>query len=265
MKNYGIALLLVWMTGSLQAQELFSQRTYTRQDTLRGSITKERAWWNLQKYDLTVSVNPTTKSIKGTNVVHYKVLEENTVMQIDLQNPMNIDQVMQDGQVLSVKRDGNAHWVTLKKKQVVGSENKVTIEFSGNPTVAKNAPWDGGFSWSKDSSGKDFIATSCQGIGASLWWPCKDHMYDEPENGMTINVNVPGDLTAVSNGRLTKQKVEKDKTKTFTWVVVNPINNYGVNINIGDYAHWNEKYKGEKGLLDMDFWVLKSDLEKAKC
>lgn len=263
MKNYGIAILFVLMVSTLQAQELFSKRTYTRQDTLRGTITKERSWWDLQKYELSVSVNPTTKSIKGTNIVHYKVLEDYNVMQIDLQNPMNIDKVTQGKQTLEVKHDGNAHFITLPK-QTVGSMGTITIEFSGNPTVAKNAPWDGGFSWSRDPGGKDFVATSCQGIGASLWWPCKDHMYDEPENGMTINVNVPGDLVAVSNGRLAKQKVEKDKTKTFTWVVVNPINNYGVNINIGDYAHWTEKYKGEKGLLDMDFWVLKADLEKAK-
>lgn len=265
MKHYSIVILLVCMVGSLQAQQqLFAPRKYTRQDTLRGTITKERAWWDLQKYELYVSVNPTAKSIKGSNVVHYKVLEENQVMQIDLQTPMNIDKVTQDGQVLQVKHDGNAHFITLTKKQTVGSMNTLKIEFSGNPLIAKNAPWDGGFSWSKDSNGKDFVATSCQGIGASLWWPCKDHMYDEPDNGMTISLNVPGDLIAVSNGRLKAEKKEKDKTKTFTWVVVNPINNYGVNINIGDYAHWTEKYNGEKGLLDMDFWVLKSDLEKAK-
>lgn len=264
MKQYGIAILLVCLVGSLQAQQLFSQRKYTRQDTLRGSVTRERAWWDLQKYELSVSVNPSAKSIKGSNVVHYKVLEENNVMQIDLQAPMNMDKVTQDGQALEVRHEGNAHFITLSKKQVPGTLNTVKIEFSGNPTVAKNAPWDGGFSWSKDANGKDFIATSCQGVGASLWWPCKDHMYDEPDGGMTINVNVPGDLTAVSNGRLKAQKVEKDKTKTFTWVVVNPINNYGVNINIGDYVRFGEKYKGEKGLLDMDYWVLKSDLEKAK-
>ena len=197
-------------------------------------------------------------------MVKYKVLKDYNVMQIDLQSPMAIDKVTQDGQVLEVKHDGNAHFIKLLKKQVSGAENILTIEFSGKPTVAKNAPWDGGFSWGKDSNGKDFIATSCQGIGASLWWPCKDHMYDEPDNGMTINLNVPVNLIGVSNGRLKNRKVEKDKTETFTWVVVNPINNYGVNLNIGDYANYTEKYKGEKGLLDMDFWVLKSNLEKAK-
>jgi aminopeptidase N len=258
MKNYCFVILFALVAGPLFAQQ------YTRQDTVRGSVTKERAWWDLQKYELSVSVNPTLQSIKGSNVVHYKVLEVNNVMQIDLQSPMVIDKVLQDGAALEITHDGNAHYVKLAKAQVVGSLNSITIEFSGKPVVAKRAPWDGGFSWGKDSNGKDFVATSCQGIGASLWWPCKDHMYDEPDNGMTINLNVPGDLIGVSNGRLKKQKVEKDKTKTFTWVVVNPINNYGVNLNIGDYANFSEKYKGEKGLLDMDYWVLKSNLEKAK-
>ncbi len=264
MKNYFITCLFLLAATAVQAQALFSERTYTRQDTLRGSITPERAWWDLYQYDLSVAVNPTDQTIKGTNVVYYKVLQAHNVMQIDLQAPMQIDKVMQDGQVLAVRHEGNAHFITLVKPQVTGVTNSLTIEFSGKPTVAKRAPWDGGFSWEKDANGKHFIATSCQGIGASLWWPCKDHMYDEPENGMIINVNVPGDLIAVANGRLKKQKVEKNKTKTFTWVVVNPINNYGVNINIGDYVNFSEKYKGEKGLLDMDFWVLKSNLAKAK-
>ena len=264
MRKYLVVLLFAVSMNAVFAQGLFSERSYTRQDTLRGTITKERAWWNLQNYELSVSVNPIEQSIKGSNVVKYIVLEDNNVMQIDLQAPMNIDKVTQDGLPLDVRHDGNAHFITLTKKQVVGAENSIRIEFSGKPTVAKRAPWDGGFSWAKDANGKHFVATSCQGIGASLWWPCKDHMYDEPEKGMTINVNVPGDLIAVSNGRLKSQKAEKNKTKTFTWVVVNPINNYGVNINIGDYANYKEIYKGEKGNLDMDFWVLKSDLAKAK-
>jgi aminopeptidase N len=264
MRKYLVALLFTLSFNVVFAQGLFSERMYTRQDTLRGSITKERAWWDLLNYELSVAVKPAEQFIKGSNVVRYKVLTEGSVMQIDLQGPMMIDKVTQDGQMLNVRHDGNAHFITLTKKQIVGTENSITIEFSGKPVVAKRAPWDGGFSWGKDTNGKDFVATSCQGIGASLWWPCKDHMYDEPDRGITVNLNVPGDLIGVSNGRLKKQKTEKDKTKTFTWVVVNPINNYGVNLNIGDYANFKEVYKGEKGPLDMDFWVLKADLEKAK-
>jgi len=265
MKNYLIAIALVLTIGDATAQALFGKGTHTHQDTLRGSITKERAWWDLQKYDLSLAVNIPDQTIKGTNVIHYKVLNGENVLQVDLQLPMSLDKAMQDGQPLEIRHDGNAHFITLKKNQVPGTIEKLTVEFSGKPLEAKNAPWDGGFSWKKDVNGKDFVATSCQGIGASLWWPCKDHMYDEPDNGMSIGITVPEGLIAVSNGRLKNEEADKkNKTKTFTWQVVNPINNYGVNVNIGDYAHFSEKYKGKKGLLDMDYWVLKPNLDKAK-
>ncbi len=264
MSKYSVALLLNIFVLSAQGQQLFSSRTYTRQDSLRGSITPERIWWDLLKYDLSVAVNPESQAIKGSNIIHYKVLKNHNVLQIDLQQPLLIDHVSQDGTALEISHEGNAHFIKLKKQQNPGEINNLKIEFSGKPHLAKNAPWDGGFSWKKDSIGNHFIATSCQGIGASLWWPCKDHMYDEPDQGMLISVNVPGNLVAVSNGRLKKETKEKDKTKTYTWEVINPINNYGVNINIGDYLHYSEKYNGEKGLLDMDYWVLRPNLEKAK-
>jgi aminopeptidase N len=261
MKKFISTLILLIAITFSYAQR---SQTYTRQDSLRGSITKERAWWDLLKYNLTVAVDPENQSIKGSNIIKYKVLEPNKVIQIDLQPPMAIGIVTQEGKPLEVTHEGNAHFIKLVKEQIPGDINEIKIEYSGKPPEAKNAPWDGGFSWKKDANQKHFIATSCQGIGASLWWPCKDHMYDEPDNGMIISVNVPGDLIAVSNGRLKSEKKEKNKTKTFTWEVVNPINNYGVNINIGDYVHFSEKYAGEKGPLDMDYWVLRSNLDKAK-
>jgi aminopeptidase N len=264
MKKYILTSLILMLVMSASGQQIFSKKQYTRQDTLRGSITKERGWWDLLYYELTISVNPDEQSITGKNKVRYKVLEASQLMQIDLQSPMVIDKALQGTTTLEVTHEGSAHFIKLVKSQIPGEINEVEIHFSGKPLVAKNAPWDGGFTWSKDSNGKPFIATSCQGIGASLWWPCKDHMYDEPDNGMLIHLNVPPTLIAVANGRLKKEKTEKNKTKTFTWEVINPINNYGVNINIGDYVRFSEKYAGEKGPLDMDYWVLRSNLEKAK-
>ena len=236
---------------------------FTRQDTLRGSITPERAWWDLQHYDLDVEVIPSEKTIKGTNTVTYTVLKKNDVMQIDLQPPMKLEKAIQDNKELSIKNDGNAHFIKLQKKQKQGKVYKLTLYFSGKPQEAKNAPWDGGFSWKKDKNGIPFIATSNQGIGASIWWPNKDHAYDEPDNGVDLAVTVPSSLVAVGNGRLQKTD-DNGATKTWHWKVVNPINNYGVNINIGDYVNFSETYKGEKGELDMDYWVLSYNLEKAK-
>ena len=238
-------------------------QSFTRQDTLRGSITPERAWWNLTFYDLTVEVNPEEKFIWGYNVIRYRVLKEGNVMQIDLQSPMKIDKIIQNNKELSFISEGNAHFINLQEKQKKEQEYEITIYFSGKPREARNAPWDGGFSWKKDINGKHFIATSNQGIGSSIWWPNKDHAYDEPDDGISIAITVPKDLMAVSNGRLIKEE-EHETTKTWIWYVQNPINNYGVNINIGDYIHFGETYSGEKGELDMDYYVLRENEEKAK-
>ncbi|MEQ9102716.1 MAG: M1 family metallopeptidase [Imperialibacter sp.] len=236
---------------------------FTRQDTLRGSITPERAWWDLVHYDLGVKVDPEAKTFSGQNTVTYKVLTEAKTMQIDLQHPMKITEVMQDGKALKFLQNGNAWFITLKRKQVPGAVNSLTISYGGRPQVSKLPPWEGGVTWTKDSNGNDFIVTTCQGDGASLWWPCKDHMYDETDS-MTISVTVPDHLMDVSNGRLRKTTDNHDGSKTFEWFVSNPINNYGVNVNVGDYVHFGEVYDGEKGPLDCDYYVLRDNLKKAK-
>ncbi|KJJ39275.1 M1 family metallopeptidase [Aequorivita vladivostokensis] len=247
----------------LGVTSVFPQKKFTRADTLIGSITPERAWWDVTHYHLKVKVNPSEKTIEGSNTISYKVLEPKEVMQIDLQAPMKIDKILQDGKEIFYTSEGNAHFLKLQKKQKKGKEEKITIYFSGKPIEAKRPPWDGGFTWTKDSNGKPFIATSNQGIGSSVWWPLKDHPSEEPDNGVTISVTTPKDLMDISNGRLIKV-IETDTTKTWVWQVVNPINAYGVDINIGDYVHWGEKYKGEKGPLDMDYYVLRENEAKAK-
>lgn len=241
---------------------VFSQ-AFTRQDTLRGSVTPERAWWDLTFYHLDIEVKPDNKWLGGSNTIRYTVLEPHQVLQVDLQPPLTIDKITQDGKALKVTTEGNAHFVTLRKKQKKGATEEMVVHYSGHPVEAKNAPWDGGITWDKDKNGKYFVASSNQGIGASVWWPNKDHMYDEPDS-MAISVRVPGDLINVSNGRLKNTETHEDETETWHWYVQNPINNYGVNINIADYVHFGETYDGEAGTLDMDYWVLSYNLDKAR-
>ncbi len=255
MKHF-LSLLLFFISITVISQ------SFTRQDSLRGSITPERAWWDLNHYNLDVEVDLDNKTIRGNNTISYTVLSESNSMQIDLQPPMKIEKIIQDGKELSYNSEGNAHFIQLQN-QHKGAKNKLTVYFSGKPPAARNAPWDGGFTWSRDSNGKHFIATSNQGIGASIWWPNKDHYYDEPENGVDFAITIPNGLMAVANGRLVHEETKDDKT-TWTWKVVNPINNYAVNINIGDYIHFGEKYEGENGTLDMDYYVLKENEAKAK-
>ncbi|WP_439883262.1 M1 family metallopeptidase [Pontibacter sp. MBLB2868] len=244
-------------TTAAQAQE------FTHQDTIRGSITPERAWWDLTFYDLNIKVNPQDSSLQGSNTIRYKVLKPEQRMQVDLQSPMRIERVTQNDKELKVEQEGNAWYVQLQEPQKIGEEKEIKVFYSGKPQVSKNPPWSGGMTWQRDSKGNPFVATSCQGDGASLWWPCKDHMYDEPDS-MRISVRVPKGLTDVSNGRLEKVQEHADGSKTFSWFVANPINNYGVNVNIADYVHFSDKYKGEKGELDLNYYVLPVNLEKAK-
>ncbi|MFN3848958.1 MAG: M1 family metallopeptidase [Spirosomataceae bacterium] len=252
--------LFFLITSSIYAQKF----EFTRDDTLRGTITPERAWWDLTYYHLKVKVNPDERSIEGSTTIQYKVDRPYPILQVDLQPPLEIKQITQDGQTLTYRKDGhNVYFVNLTKPQVAGKTESIIVEYSGKPRVAKRAPWDGGFSWAKDAEGNHFIATSCQGLGASAWWPCKDHMYDEVDS-MLISVTIPKDLMDVSNGRLRKITENTDNTRTFDWFVSNPINNYGVNLNIGKYAHFSEKFNGEKGVLDMEFYALESNLDKAK-
>lgn len=256
MRKLYIALLVLSVAAAGHSQE------FTIQDTLRGSITPERAWWDLDYYDLQVAVDPEEKFISGSNLVQYRVLEKNDRLQIDLQPPMKITRVVQEGKELEVESRGNAHFVTLKDPQEKGALKQLTVYFEGKPRTARRAPWDGGFSWKTDADGKPFVATSNQGLGASVWWPNKDHMYDEVDS-MAIRITTPKELVGVGNGRLRKTEV-KGEQKTYHWYVDNPINNYGVNINMADYVHFGDTYQGEKGKLDLDYYVLPYNKEKAK-
>ncbi len=236
---------------------------FSRQDTLRGTVTPERAWWDLTYYHLDIAVDPAQRTVEGTNTVQYRVLDKHARMQIDLQPPMELRAARQDGQLLSFSRDGNVYYIDMPRGLAVGEVYELELSYGGQPRVAVRAPWDGGFSWETDERGNPFVATSCQGEGASLWWPCKDHMYDEPDS-MLISVQVPDTLVEVSNGQLRSVEAHENGTRTYHWFVANPINNYGVNVNIGDYVHWSETYKGEKGKLDCNYYVLRGNLEKAK-
>jgi len=260
-----LAVLFQFVSGLLKGQYIAPDvRVFTRQDTLRGSITPERAWWDLTYYHLDIEVKPSDSTISGTNTVTYRVIEAADVMQIDLQEPMNLIRAEQNGKTLEFDREGNVFWVHMEEKQVPGEIYSVLLTYEGKPHVSTRPPWEGGITWRKDINGLPFVASSCQGDGASLWWPCKDHMYDEPDS-MLISVTVPSNLMDVSNGRLRSiKKNRKAKTTTYNWFVANPINNYGVNINIADYAHFSEVYKGVNGDLDCDYYVLKENLEKAK-
>lgn len=260
MKHKTIILLFIlsFLPLSMMAQ------TYQRQDSLRGHITKERGWWDLLHYKIDLSVDIEKKTISGKNIISYKVIQPHTTLQIDLQDPMEILSISQNGEPLKYRKEFTAYFIELTEPQPKGSVQEISIKFRGIPPESKNPPWDGGFVWRKDKNNNPFVANANQLLGSSSWLPSKDIPYDEPNHGMEIRIKAPAKLMSVSNGRLLDVKQHHGGSSTYHWKVINPINGYGINMNIGDYAHFGEIYQGEKGPLDLDYYVLKYNLEKAK-
>ncbi len=258
--------MLILLPLSIMAQKS-STTHFTKADTLRGAITPGRAWWNLLHYDIQVQPDLVNKTIKGSVKIQFKVLAKAKPMQIDLQQPLVIDSIFFLGktkQNLSFTRNGNVAMVNMPPNLKVNMEGSILVYYQGIPRAAVRAPWDGGISWTKDELGNPFVATSCQGLGASVWWPCKDHQYDEPDKGVIISVRVPDTLMNVSNGRLINTIQHKDATKTFVWQVKEPINNYSVSMNIGKYIRMQDEFKGEAGKLSLDYYVLPQNKQGAE-
>lgn len=244
--------------------QLTSQAQFTQQDSLRGSLNAERNWWDVVCYTIDIYPNYNSKSIEGKNEIQFLVLQPGKKMQIDLQEPMAISRVLwKNKESLPFTRNENVYYIDFPENLKVNSAQTITIVFSGKPTIAKNPPWDGGWIFTKDKLGRPWMSVACQGLGASVWYPCKDHQSDEPDSAF-INIAVPDTLVAVANGRFLGKKSYAPGETTYKWKVVNPINNYNIIPSIGKYTTWNEVYDGENGKLDCDYWVLDYNLEKAK-
>jgi aminopeptidase N len=238
-------------------------KVYSRADTLRGSFdTPGRAWWDVSFYDLHVAISPKDSSIKGYNGITYRVLKPASEMQVDLMVPLEIDSMIQDGRAVHYRREGNAFFATLTSPQRAGDHKTITVYYHGRPQIAARPPWNGGFTWTRDSLGRPWITTTDQGMGASVWWPNKDTQADEPDS-QRIALTLPDPIMDVSNGRLRSTTHHPDGTTTYEWFVVNPINNYAIAVAAGTYAHYSEEFQGEKGKLTLDFWPLDYNLEAA--
>ncbi len=250
--------LLMAQTGPTPASPLFS-----RADSLRGMLTPLRSCYDVRYYHLDVRVDPATESISGSNTVCFTVLAPMNLMQIDLFRNMEITGITLDGGApLSYSREFDAVFVQMPEMLTPNTNREMTVFYSGKPIVAKAPPWEGGFTWKRDSAGNPWVVVTCQGTGASLWWPNKDHQSDKPDS-MLISVTVPPGLEDVSNGRLRAVKKLGDGWTRFDWFVSSPMNNYSVTVNIGTYAHFGDTFVGAD-TVTLDYYVLPVNLEKAR-
>jgi hypothetical protein len=275
----GVLLAFTTVAG---AQE---RTVFTRADSLRGTNSPLRSWWDVTFYDLHVKISPSDSTISGWNGITYRVVRPGREMQIDLQAPMTVDSMVQDGQKLAYRRDsimpprtgrggrgsaadttarpGNAWYVTLPAMQAKGATKTLTIWYHGMPRVATNPPWAGGYGWGVDSLNRPYISTTNEGLGASVWWPNKDIPSEEPDS-QRIAITLPDPIMDVSNGRLRSTTKNTDGTTTYEWFVKNPINNYNVAVNAGSYAHFSDTLMGERGKLTLDFYPLTYHADTAR-
>ena len=264
MKNI-LILVLICITQSLFAQaDFYASYEFTTADTLRGALRPERTCYDVHFYELNLKVDIDKQFLSGYVDIAYKVVEDFKTLQIDLFQNMDIKKITWNKQSLKFQRVHDAVFVRFPKRQKEGTSGVFRVEYKGKPTVAERAPWDGGFVWSEDENGNPWVGVACEGDGASLWWPNKDHLSDEPDS-VSIKIAVPNDLVCASNGNLRGTKdIGKGYTR-YDWFVSYPINNYNVSITIGDFAHFSDSYTAADGkVLDLDYYVLSYNLDKAK-
>ena len=243
----------------VNAQDIF----FDRADSLRGSLNKFRDNFDVKYYELDLKVFPEKRSIRGSNLIYFQATENLKKIQLDLFSNLAINKVTYEDQKLSFEREGDAFWVNFPEEIKKNALINLKVYYQGQPIIAKNPPWDGGFVWAKDSANQHWIGVSCQGLGASAWWPNKDHLSDEPDS-MRIICEVPEPLICVSNGQFVKKTKKNGSFNQYEWLVTYPINNYNVTLNIADYAHISDRYINNEGQqLPLNYYVLKSNEEKA--
>ncbi len=244
-------------------QILAKSSSELRAESLRGKLTPLRTCYDINYYHLDVKIDLENQSVNGSNEFNFTAVEDFNKLQFDLFRNLKVERVIYAGVEIPFTREADAVFITFPKTIKKGEKDKFTVWYGGTPKLARNPPWDGGFIFSKDNAGNPFASVACQGLGASVWWPNKDHQSDEVDS-MLVSITVPKDLHEVSNGRLRSIETLQDGSKKYNWIVSEPINNYNVTFYIGKYAHWTDNYDGEKGNLSIDYWSLKTDSAQAK-
>jgi aminopeptidase N len=258
-KNKAATLFLVILTisSSLLAQ-LGSQNS-------GGTLSPQQAAYDVKFYDLNFSIFPEDSSIEAEAKVEAEIVSSLKTLVLDLDSRYSIQSINSiDGDELKFKHDTGKIYIEFHNHLNPGEQARVKINYSGKPRVAKRPPWDDGFTWKKSADGSPWIGVTCQGGGADIWWPCKDHPSDEPDS-MRLSYTIPTGLFCASNGTLVEQNDNENGTATFIWFVSNPINNYGVSFNIGAYETITYNYESIAGVdIPVTIWVLPENMEKAK-
>ena len=228
----------------------------SERNRLLGALLPERTCYDVLHYMINVDIDIDKKYIKGFVDIKSTATTDFSKLQFDLARKMKLNRVEYLDKNLKTSRNKDAVFVEfpLIKK---GENFTFRVYYEGKPLQAKNPPWDGGFVWEKDKKERPFISVACEGEGANIWWPLKDHIADEPDEGATMTFTVPKELYCVSNGRLLEVLDSPDETKRiFTWTVNNPINNYNISVQLGHYITIKDTIIRDSGIDTLTYYVL---------
>ncbi|MEM9991104.1 MAG: M1 family metallopeptidase [Bacteroidota bacterium] len=261
---FSCSLIVLFTVHGWTQEDFYQDYLFTKADTLRGALRPERTCYDVHFYELNLKVDIAQQHISGYVDMAYEVMEDFRCLQVDLYDNMQLHQITHQGKQLPFKRLHNAVFIDFSQEQLKGTNTTLRLHYSGKPTVAERAPWDGGFVWSEDENGKPWVGVACEGDGASLWWPNKDHLSDEPDS-VAIKIAVPDSLVCASNGNLRKVVPLEAGYTRYDWFVSYPINNYNISITVGDFTHFSDTYTAADGdTLALDYYVLSYNLEKAQ-
>ena len=248
----------------------------THPDSIRGALRPERVCFDVSFYDLKINIDPDKKRIVGQNDIYFTCLMESKKIQIDLFRHYQVESISLYSEIdssdleelipVDFKKVEDALFISLRTPIQLGRHYKLRIVYQGFPNEAKNAPWDGGFVWKKDSLDRHFCGVACEGWGASSWWPCKDHLSDEPDS-MRLAFTVPKGYQCISNGQLFESKEREIDSTTFaeyTWKITYPINTYNVSFYLGHFERIQSWYISDEDSLKTEFYALDYNIDKAK-
>lgn len=235
---------------------------FSEKDYLLGENSELRQKVDVTLYDLNLELDIPKQSIKGFVDIHFKTLGTLDTMQLDLDKKMKIKSIIFLGDTLKYSRKENTLYVLFSQCIPANQVQQIQVYYEGKPMKAKRPPWDGGFVWEKDKNGNPWVSVACQGLGAHIWFPLKDHLSDEPDS-VRISMTIPKGLFCVSNGKLIQQ-TKNEKTETFVWKTSYPINTYNITFYVGDYVRFTLPYKNKDFKSDLEFYALSYDVDKAK-
>ena len=253
------ALVLLLLTFSAIAQrELGVRPTETG-----GPLIFEQAVYDVQAYDITLDVDPKTKSISGTTVMTARTAIPTDAIVLDLDTPFAVSKVTDGaGNDLEYERTDTKIRIRFPFSKQVGEEIKTSVSYAGTPRVAPRAPWIGGFMWEKTPSGSDWVSVALQNDGADLMFPVKDHPSDKPAR-VAMHITVPDPLVAAGPGKLEGVKKNSNGTSTYNWLMTNPISNYSIVFNAAPYRTIEDSVKSITGeTIPIVFYVLPESFEK---